>query len=83
MNALITGGESLERIELLLELTKIKSDSVKAALIDYFVIGHVRTVAAALNGIHDKNLTKSIKRLQQIAHIVEQIKLLDSGNIQG
>ncbi|WP_025821410.1 PapB/FocB family fimbrial expression transcriptional regulator [Shewanella marina] len=83
MNALITGGESFERIALLLSLTKITSESIRGALTDYFVIGHSRTVAAALNGVDDKNLAKAIKRLQRIAHIIEQIKQLDLGKIQG
>ncbi|MEO3684059.1 PapB/FocB family fimbrial expression transcriptional regulator [Shewanella vesiculosa] len=77
MKYLIQGGESAERLQLLLQLTNIESPDVVAASQDHFVAGHKDTVAAIRNNVKKSNLSRAIARLEQVAFTVEQIKELD------
>jgi L-ascorbate metabolism protein UlaG (beta-lactamase superfamily) len=77
MKYLIQGGESAERLQLLLQLTNIESTDIVAALNDHFAIGHQDTVAAIRNNVKKSNLSRAIARLEQVAFTVEQIKELD------
>ncbi|MCW3171393.1 adhesin biosynthesis transcription regulatory family protein [Shewanella subflava] len=77
MKYLIQGGESTERLQLLLQLTNIESDNIKSALHDHFVTGHPDSVAAIRNEVKKSNLSRAMKRIEEVAGTVEQIKELD------
>ncbi|MFC4654357.1 PapB/FocB family fimbrial expression transcriptional regulator [Rheinheimera marina] len=77
MNYLTQGGETAERLNLLLALTKITSDDVKTALADYLVTGLSDATAANLNGLSHSNLKRALAKLQAVAATVEKIKELD------
>lgn len=77
MNYLRNGGENKKKIELLVSLSSMTSDGIKAGLSDYFHRGFSESDAAALNGVLQPNLKKSINRLNEIAGIVELIKDID------
>ena len=77
MNYLIAGGESKERLSLLLKLTRVDSDILKDAIFDHLVKGHSESSAAALNGVTQSNLARAVKRLNEIAGTIEQVKELD------
>ncbi|WP_445425210.1 PapB/FocB family fimbrial expression transcriptional regulator [Alishewanella sp. HL-SH06] len=77
MKYITQGGESKERYELLISLTRISSEDVKAALKDYLVIGLADATAAAINGVQLSNFTRALNTLNTVASTVEQIKELD------
>lgn len=77
MKYITQGGESAERYQLLISLTRISSEDVKAALKDYLVIGLADATAAAINGVQLSNFTRALNTLNTVASTVEQIKELD------
>jgi hypothetical protein len=77
MKYLLQGGESAERLQLLLQLTNIESSDIVAALNDHFVFGHQEAVAAIRNEVKKSNLSRAMKRIEEVANTVEQIKELD------
>ncbi|BDM64583.1 hypothetical protein NFHSH190041_20350 [Shewanella sp. NFH-SH190041] len=77
MKYLLPGGESPERVNLLLMLTKIRSSEVRQAVTVYLVDGLPAVRAAARHGVALQNFHRAVDRLNEIAAIVEQIKELD------
>jgi hypothetical protein len=77
MNYLLAGSEPAARVELLLSLTRINSEDVKAALRDHLVKGVSDSNAIAIHGITKSNFSRALKRLNEVAAIVEQIKDID------
>ncbi|MCL1124202.1 hypothetical protein [Shewanella surugensis] len=77
MNMLIQGGEDCRRLQYLLLLTDIESDAIKSALIDHYARGYGVGSAAGANGIDTSNLRRSMRSLNKVARIVEQIKEID------
>ena len=77
MRYITQGSESQERFELLISLTRISSEDIKAALKDYLVTGLADATAAAINGVQLSNFTRALKTLNETAATVEQIKELD------
>jgi hypothetical protein len=77
MRYITQGSESQERYELLISLTRISSEDIKAALKDYLVTGLADATAAAVNGIPLSNFTRALKTLNDTASTVEKIKELD------
>lgn len=77
MRYITQGGESPERYELLISLTRISSEDIKAALKDYLVTGLTDATAAAVNGVPLSNFTRALKTLNDTAATVEKIKELD------
>lgn len=77
MRYITQGSESSERYELLISLTRISSEDIKAALKDYLVTGLADTTASAINGVQLSNFTRALKTVNDIAATVEQIKELD------
>ena len=69
-------SESSKRIELLLSLGKF-SENTQEALKRHFVTGMSIDVCCCLYDILQPNLMRSIKRLNEINHVVEQIKQMD------
>lgn len=77
MNYLLAGGESKERVQLLLSLTKINSESLQCAIEDHLVTGHSEKDAVLLNGVTQSNFNRAMSRINEVAGIVEKIKELD------
>lgn len=82
MRYITQGSESQERYELLISLTRISSEDIKAALKDYLVIGLADATAAAINGVQLSNFTRALKTVNDIAATVEQIKELDWARVK-
>ena len=77
MKYLSKGLEAEQRINLLLQLTKIGSDNIKSALLDHLTKGLTENDAAMLNDVPQQNFNRALKRLNDVAGVVEQIKELD------
>jgi len=77
MKMLVRGLEKQERVELLISLTKMSSETQKQAIIDHLVKGRSDTEAALLNDVSQSNFNRAMSRLNEIAGIVEEIKALD------
>ncbi len=77
MNYLLRGGESDERLRLLLSLTKINSEQLNDALIDYYVKGYQEKDCVIINSVTQSNFNRAVSRLNHIAEIVEKIKEID------
>ena len=77
MKFLSKGLEPEERINLLLQLTKIGSENIKSALVDHLSKGLTENDAAMLNNVSQQNFNRALKRLNGVAGVVEQIKELD------
>lgn len=77
MRYLTQGGQSAERLELLLQLTSISSEPVKDALADHLVRGLADATSDSLNGITQANFNRALKTLEAVATKVERIKEID------
>ena len=77
MKFLTKGLESEERINLLLQLTKIGSENIKSALVDHLTKGLAENDAAMLNDVSQQNFNRALKRLNNVAGVVEKIKEVD------
>ena len=77
MKFLTKGLEPEQRINLLLQLTKIGSENIKSALIDHLTKGLAENDAAMLNDVSQQNFNRALKRLNIVTGVVEQIKELD------
>jgi hypothetical protein len=64
---LVQGMESEKSIDLLISMTKIKSEPVIDALKAHFVEGSHVQIAAEKNGLEKSNLTRDIKKINVIA----------------
>ena len=80
MKQLLQGMESKQKIELLLQLTKITRDDIINAILDHFVRGLTMPASAAINIVKRQNLAVSIESLEKVANIVEQINELKKVN---
>jgi hypothetical protein len=78
MKFLSKGLEPEPRVNLLLQLTRISSENIERALIDHLTKGLTENDAAMLNDVPQQNFSRALKRLNEVAGIVEQIKELDS-----
>ena len=77
MKFLTKGLEPEARINLLLQLTKIGSENIKSALVDHLSKGLNENDAAMLNDVSQQNFNRALKRLNEVAEVIEQIKELD------
>ena len=77
MNVLLKGGQTIKRLELLLQLTLIKSDNMKDALKSYLVDGLTESATASLHGVDRNNFVRALAKLNEKAQIVELIKEVD------
>jgi hypothetical protein len=77
MNVLLQGGQSIKRLELLLQLTLIKSENMKDALKSYLVDGMSESAVAALHSVDRNNFIRTLSKLNEKAAIVESIKEID------
>ena len=69
---LVQGMESNQSIDLLISMTKIKSESVIDALKTHLVDGAAVQMAAEKNGLEKGNLSRDIKKLNVIAVKINQ-----------
>lgn len=77
MNYLLRGGYNPQKLELMLSLTSIRSEDIRASIHNHLVDGCAVDLAAALNGADVANLKRALKKLNEIASIVEEIKNID------
>ena len=77
MNYLVRGGESKERVKLLLKLTRVNSENVVDAIIDHLCTGHSENHSSVVNDITQSNFNRAMSRLNEVAGTVEAIKELD------
>jgi hypothetical protein len=77
MNYLLRGGYKPEKLALMLSLTSIRSEDIRAAIHDHLVEGAAIDTAAALNMADAGNLKRALKKLNETARIVEEIKNID------
>jgi hypothetical protein len=69
---LIRGGESPKKIKLLISLTKIQSEELVAAVINYYMVGVIDYPQAKIG-----NFNRAIKTIEKINNVVNSIKELD------
>jgi hypothetical protein len=74
---MVAGGESPERIALLLKLLPKLSKNTCEALTAHFVKGYDTDWIYEMYGIVQPNFTRSINKLNAVNNIVEQIKEAD------
>ena len=79
---LVRGLERQDRVELLISLTRMSSETQKQAIIDHLVKGRSDTEAAFLNDVSQSNFNRAISRLNEIAGIVEKIKEIDWSHLE-
>ena len=77
MKLLVKGIEPQERVNLIMQLTKIKSENIRSALIDHLSKGLSVNDAAMLNDVPQQNFNRALKRLNEVAAVVEKIKEFD------
>lgn len=77
MQTLLRGGESEKRIKLLLSLTNIRSDDMIRMIYKIYVDGWSDESAANMFDVPQPNINRAVKRLNEVASIVEEIKELD------
>ena len=77
MYALIKGKESPERVAVLIEITRLKSESIKAGVYDCLCRGISEPISAKLNQVPQQNLNRALKRLNALNAQIEQVKELD------
>jgi hypothetical protein len=77
MKFLTKGLEPEQRVNLLLQLTKIGSENIRSALVDHLAKGLTENDAAMLNDISQQNFNRALMRLNSVAGIVEEIKEVD------
>lgn len=82
MKLLVQGGQTNDRFELLLQLTRLASEDVIEALRDHLVRGMTTANAAGVNGIEQSALTRALKTLEKQAAVVESIKVIDWRHLQ-
>lgn len=68
------GGEKKKRVDLLLKLTKIESESMIKAIYRVLVHGERVNSAAFMESVDESSLRKALERLNSINAVVEQIK---------
>ena len=76
MKYLSQGLESKNKVDLLLQLTKISSDDMKYAIHDHLVKNFTVGDSATLNNLKQSNLTHALNSLNKIAETVEKINEL-------
>lgn len=73
-----SGMESLERFELLVSLTGLRSENQIGALRDHLVKAVPLDAAMVMNGVTNKsNLERDLDKINDVATTVEKVKELD------
>lgn len=74
---LLQGMEPEERVKLLLSLTKITSEPVCKALVDYLSKGFTESEVVMINEVTQSNFNRALSTLEKVANTVEAIKEID------
>ena len=77
MNVLLPGNETEERLNLIIQLTSIKSEQQIKALTRYLVDGWDEVLVIDVYNVDKSNFRRDLNKLKVKAEIVEQIKALD------
>ncbi len=77
MRILTQGGQTAERLQLLIKLSRISSEAIMDALHDHLVRGLSDSTASAANGVPQGNFKRALDSLEEIAATVELIKEAD------
>jgi len=78
---LFKGQEPAERVGVLLDLANLKSDDIKRAIHDHLVLGVSLSNASDAYEVHNGNVTRALKALNQVAAMVERIKEIDYAHL--
>ena len=78
---LLSGHESQERFNLIISLTSISSESIINALSDHLVNGYNEKMAYMANGVPQQNFNRALNKLNAVAGIIEQIKVIDYNHL--
>lgn len=76
MNYIVKGSESEQRFEILLSLTKIKSEPIIKGLRYYYVNGIDESLIESM-GVDIPNMRRAGKKLNEVAKQIEKAKELD------
>jgi len=82
MKYLLAGNESLNRFELMIGFTKIKSVGIIGALRDHLVNGYSFDLAAIKHDVKDQNVKRALATLEAMISIHEKLKEDDWGRIK-
>jgi len=77
ITTLVSSQEPLLRVLLLLELTRIDSEDLRTAIVEHLSGGMSLKTAAETNGIKQQNFNRALKRVNEVATVVEKIKQID------
>ena len=77
MNYLLSGGYNPQKLELLLSLTSIRSEDVIGAIRDHLIKGAPIEAASQWNYADAGNTKRALKKLNEVARIVEECKNID------
>ena len=77
MNVLLQGGQSIKRVELLMQLLSLRSDDMKEAIKSYLVDGLTESAVAALHSVDRNNFIRALAKLNDKALIIESVKEID------
>lgn len=81
MNVLIHGGESLKRVEALLNLVTFKksakTEDMKAAIKSYLVQGMNQSAVFTWHNVDRNNFLRKLAEVNEAAKVVESIKEID------
>lgn len=77
MNYLLSGGYNPQKLELLISLTSIRSEDVIGAIRDHLIKGASIEAASQWNYADAGNTKRALKKLNEVARIVEECKNID------
>lgn len=77
MKYLHAGNQCSERLQRLISLSSIRSESIIGGLESHLVTGHNIEAAAGLNSTSPANLKRAVEALEVVATQVEAIKDID------
>jgi|MDTG01.5.fsa_nt_gb hypothetical protein len=73
VHALLQGGESQLKIDLLLSLTSIRSDNVKRALVAHYVNGSPTANCELVYDLSQQEFHRAKRRLKEVYETVQQL----------
>ena len=77
MKYLFQGNMNLDRFNILISLTSIKSEDKISALKAHLVDGRSEVASYTLNGVDGSNFREALNTLNSVAEKVEKIKEID------
>jgi len=77
MKHLVQGAEKTEKIDLLISLTSLDSEDMRSAMVDHFCRNMKRSDSALINNVKEPNLSRDIKKINEVAGKLERLKEMD------